>query len=72
MGVYNNEDPVNLRFYMLSIWMNGSTGILLATPQILEDLRSSVFKKQARKHFKRDQFELVNMTSIIIIGLNYI
>lgn len=57
---------------MLSIWMNGSTGILLATPQILEDLRGSVFKKQARKHFKRDQFELVNMTSIIIIGLNYI
>jgi hypothetical protein len=35
VGVYNSEDPVNLRFYVLSVWMNGTTGILLATPQIL-------------------------------------
>lgn len=55
VGVYNHEDPVNLRFYALSVWMNGATGVLLGTPQVLEDLRGPVFRKQARKHFKRDR-----------------
>ena len=72
VGLYNHEDPINLRFYTLSIWMNGSTNVLIATPQLLMDLESAAFKKQARKVYKKPQFQLINMTSIILIGLHFI
>lgn len=72
VGVYNNEDPVNLKFYNLSTWMNGTTGVMIATPQLFEDIDGPVFRKHARKHFKRERFQLVNMTSMIILGLHYL
>jgi len=33
--------------------MNGTTNVLIATPQLLMDLESAAFKKQARKVYKR-------------------
>ncbi len=36
--------------------MNGSTNILISTPQLFADLESTVFKKQARKVYKKSQF----------------
>ena len=52
--------------------MNGSTNVLLSTPQLLADLESSVFRKQAKTAFKKPQFELINMTSVILLGLHFI
>jgi hypothetical protein len=52
--------------------MNGTTNILIATKQILTDLKSNLFKGNAKKSYKRKSFELVNMTSIITIGLEFI
>lgn len=57
---------------MLSIWLNGSTGILIATPQMLEEIKSDVFKRQSRKKFKRDHIDLVNMSAMLILGLNHL
>lgn len=71
VGVYNHEDPINLRFYILSVWMGGTTGIMISTPQLLEELDSDVFKKQCRKKFRRDSFELSNLAAIITLGLGY-
>jgi superfamily II DNA/RNA helicase len=72
VGVYNTENPINLRFYVLSVWMNGSTNILIATKDILRDLKNNVFKANARKAFKGKAFELINMTSIITLGLGFL
>lgn len=72
VGVYNHENPTDLKFYGLSVWMNGATGILLATPQLLLDLRGNLFKTQAKKAYKRSHFELSNMTSIITLGLGQV
>ena len=63
---------MNLRFYVLSVWMTGSTSILIATPKLLEELKSDVFRKQSRKKYKRDSFGLVNMSAIVTLGLGYL
>lgn len=52
--------------------MNGNTNVLIATPQLLADLDSPVFRKQAKKAYKKPQFELINMTSIILLGLHFV
>ena len=70
--MYNHENPINLRFYGLSVWMNGSTNILISTKEILHDLESNVFKSNAKKAYKSKSFELINMTSIITLGLGYL
>ena len=57
---------------MLSIWMNGSTGIMISTPQLLEELKTDIFRKQSRKKYKREQFELVNMAAVITLGLGHL
>jgi ATP-dependent RNA helicase DDX56/DBP9 len=72
VGIYNHEDPLNLRFYVLSVWMSGTTGILIATPQLLEELRGDTFRKLCRKKYKRDRFVLLNMAAIIVLGLGSI
>lgn len=52
--------------------MNGSTNILIATKQILADISNNVFKANVKKSYKRQHFELVNMTAIITIGLDHL
>jgi hypothetical protein len=52
--------------------MTGATGVLIATPQLLQDLKSAVFKKHARKVYKRSQFELSNMAAVITLGLQFL
>lgn len=61
-----------MRFYVLSVWLNGSTGILIATPQLLEEIKSDVFKRQSRKKFKRDHVDLVNMSAMLVLGLGHL
>jgi len=36
--------------------MNGTTNILIATKQILQDLSSNLFKSNAKKSYKRKTF----------------
>ena len=71
VSVYNHEDPVNLRFYILSVWMTGATNILIATPQLLEEIGSEVFKKMTRKKFRKDKLELTNLSAIVLLGLGH-
>lgn len=52
--------------------MNGSTNILIATKDVLRDLKSNVFKNNAKKAYKGKAFELINMTSIISLGLSHL
>jgi len=73
VGIYNVENPINLRFYVLQVWMSGSTNILIATKDILKDIKSSIFKQNVKKVFKgKTSFELLNMTSIITLGLGFL
>ena len=52
--------------------MSGSTGILIATPQLLEEIKSDIFKRQSRKKFKREHVELVNMSAMLVLGLGHL
>jgi ATP-dependent RNA helicase DDX56/DBP9 len=52
--------------------MTGSTNILIATKDILYDLSSNIFKNNAKKAYKNKEFEMINMTSIITLGLGYL
>ena len=70
IGIYNHENPINLKFYVLSVWMNGTTNILIATKNILDDIKGNIFKESVRKTYKRAHFDLVNMTAIISLGID--
>jgi hypothetical protein len=72
VGVYNHENPIDLRFYNLSVWMNGGTHILIATRHLIDDLEGKTFKPHAKKAYNRGRFELVNMTAIITVGLQHL
>ena len=52
--------------------MTGSTNILIATKDVLYDMKSNVFKANAKKAYKGKPFELINMTSIITLGLGFL
>lgn len=44
VALYNHENPINLKFYGLQVWMNGPTNILISTPAIYKDINSNIFK----------------------------
>ena len=71
VSVYNHEDPINLRFYILSVWMTGATNILIATPQLLDEINTDVFRKMTRKKFRKEKFELTNLSAIVLLGLGH-
>lgn len=72
IGLYNHENPINLKFYTLSLWMKGNVNILLATPKMIDDLNSNIFKDMCLKTYKKKTFELFSMTTIITINLKYL
>lgn len=37
IGLYNHENPINLKFYTLSLWMKGNVNILFATAKVIDD-----------------------------------
>lgn len=71
VGLYNHENPIDLKFYCLQVWMGGPTHILIATPAILGDLAGSHFKENCRKNYKRDTFSLTNLATVICINVEY-
>jgi hypothetical protein len=53
--------------------MSGSTNILIATKDVLRDLKNNVFKQNVKKAFKgKTSFELLNLTSIITLGIGFL
>ncbi len=52
--------------------MNGTTNILIATKDVLYDIKKNTFKANAKKAYKGKNFELVNMTSIISLGIGFL
>ncbi len=45
---------------------------MISTKEILHDLSSNVFRNNVKKAYKSKSFELINMTSIITLGLGYL
>ena len=52
--------------------MNGNINILFATKQILKDLDENIFKFQAKKAYKKNEFQLLNLSTIVTLGLDFI
>ena len=72
---YNHQNPTDLKFYIIRVWLTGNANILIATPQILEEIDSSLFKTQLKqnKHTRNQQrLNLSTMSSIITIGLAHL
>lgn len=38
IGLYNHENPIDLKFYSLSLWMNGPTNVMISTKAIYDDI----------------------------------
>ena len=72
VGLYNHENPINLKFYTLALWMSGNVNVLLATPKIIDDINSTIFKESCIKQYKKKSFEFYNMTTIITINLKHL
>jgi len=72
IGLYNHENPINLKFYTLSLWMKGNVNILFATAKIIDDINSNIFKENCLKTYKKKTFELYNMTTIVTINLKHL
>ena len=53
IGLYNHENPIDLKFYNLSLWMNGPTNFMVATKDIYLDLESNIFKESCKKTLKK-------------------
>ena len=45
VGIYNHQNPTDLKFYTLRLWISGNTNILIATPQLLAELNSPLFRQ---------------------------
>lgn len=72
IGLYNHENPINLKFYTLCLWMKGNVNILLGTAKLIDDINSNIFKDCCLKAYKKKTFELYNMTTIITINLKHL
>jgi len=72
VGLYNPDNPINVRFYGLSLWLAGSNGVLIATPQLLADLKSNIFAESCRTSFNKSRFDLRSLSAIITINISYI
>lgn len=72
IGLYNPENPIDLKFYSLSIWMNGPINIMVATKAIYADLNSNIFKENCKKTLKRDYFPLTNLATVVCINVNHL
>ena len=72
INLYNSENPIDLKFYSLSVWMNGPVNIMIATKAIYTDLNSNIFKESCKKSFKRDHFPLSNLATVICINLDHL
>ena len=72
IGLYNHENPINLKFYTLALWMKGNVNILLGTAKMIDDINSNIFKESCLKAYKKKTFELYNMTTIITINLKHL
>lgn len=72
IGLYNHENPINLKFYTLALWMKGNVNILIGTSKIIDDINSTIFKESCLKTYQKKSFELYNMTTIITINLKHL
>ena len=48
-SLYNSEDPKNLKYYVMTIFNTGVLGTLVATPQVIADIRGKMFYYKKRK-----------------------
>lgn len=72
---YNHQNPSDLKFYIIRVWLTGSANVLIATPQLLADIDSPLFRTQLKqnKHTRNQQrLQLTTMSSIISIGLSHL
>lgn len=71
VGLYNPDNPVNVRFYGLSLWLTGGNGVLVSTPKLLADLKSNIFTESCRAAFKKSHFDLKSLSAIITLNISY-
>jgi len=53
IALYNHENPIDLKFYSLSLWMNSPTNIMIASKELYSDLNKNIFKENCKKTFKK-------------------
>jgi hypothetical protein len=61
-----------VKFYSLSLWLNGGNNILIATADIFNDINSDIFTENCKVSLKKSQIDMKNMSAIITLNVSFL